>query len=152
MGRNRTTRCALWAIAPLVGLSACGGDDRRGPVDAAAGDGAAAVDAGTDAVCAVVPTIDGACTVGERCVLAGSPCGSTWTCPDGTWDEEVTCPPMQECPTSPPSDGEPCSLTNPPAGPLRCRYDDGCATGMMIVDAVCDDSSWTVTMEPCPGT
>ncbi len=97
-----------------------------------------------------VPIVDDPCTIGARCELAGSPCGSTWTCPDGTWDEQVTCPPPQECPMTPPSDGEPCSLTNPVIGPVRCRYDDACP-GSMIISATCNDVEWVLTMEPCPG-
>lgn len=46
-------------------------------------------------VCDMVHAAGDTCTTGQSCQLPGSPCGSLFTCPNGTWVEEVVCP--QNC-------------------------------------------------------
>lgn len=156
------------ALVSVLAMAGCSDDNRR-TTDASTGDSSSdgntqdssgdsssmdsATETGSDAsidVCTSIPMSGGMCTAGMSCQTPGSPCGSIWTCPAGTWQEEVVCPPMQMCPETAPMDGETCMLTNPPAGELRCSYAETCPAQPITI-ATCNDVTWTITMEPCPG-
>jgi hypothetical protein len=80
---------------------------------------------------------------GRTCQTAGSPCGNIHTCRNGVWESQTVCPPVQECPTDMPEQGQMCTAQNPVIG-LMCYFSSGCGD----VGANCEDSRWQLTPNP----
>lgn len=132
----------LLTLAASIDCGSDGGSGTGGSASTGGGGG------GSLEACDGLPSQGEACpTDGEICTFPGSPCGGVATCTSGTWDVEVTCPPPDECPLVAPTDGEPCSLSNPAAGSLICDYP--CPGGTGSLTATCNDTSWFIA--PCPG-
>lgn len=155
-------KASLIFVALGMAVVACGGTSSDGQRDSgAAGDsggGTGGIDSGGGAggsstggapsddvpLCDSLPQSGALCSSdGSRCQVAGSPCGSIFTCTGGRWQTEVVCPPGDDCPPEPPSADVPCTLQNPASGELVCTYRN-CGHAQ----ATCDGATWTIQRTP----